>query len=108
MPLRPLSEKQCDGSVEISAEDLRIARELERQILEGRDLLEVERVVREVLALFLGKMLNATLLHAAQQALNTKFQALGPDFPRPGGGVRPVLKVNPDDPASLLLELEYE
>jgi hypothetical protein len=103
MHLLPPSPKPFGASGEL---DLRIAQELERQILETQIWDKVRPVVQRITARFVGKTLNEALILKAQRLLEEELRFLGPGFPIPG--IRLVLKKHPEDPFSLVLELEDE
>ena len=85
--------------------DLQIAREIERRILEAQIWDKVGSIVRAIMTPFEGKPLSEDTVHTAQQVLQSTLDALGPDF-LAVPGVRLVLKQHPEDPFSLVLELE--
>lgn len=109
MSLRPPSQNASSASGElrtfpIEDRDLQIARELERQILEAQIWERVAPIVDEVATPFLGHALNEATMRNAQRALDERLKSLGPDFPLPG--VKLILKLDPSDPYTLLLELQ--
>ena len=87
--------------------DLQVAQEIERRILEAQIWDKVGPIVRAAVAPFEGKPLTEDTIHTAQQVLQKTLDALGPDF-LPVPGIRLVLKRHPEDPFSLVLELEDE
>lgn len=106
MHLLPPSPKPfgifADKSAEL--EDLKIAQELERQILERQIWNKVRPIVQRVASQFIGTIMNEELLLKAQWRLEEELGSLGPGFPIPG--IRLVLKKDPKNPFSLVLELE--
>lgn len=87
-------------------DDLQIANELERQILEAQIWNKVQPIVQRITSQFIGKIMNEAMILKAQRLLEEELRFLGPGFPLPG--LRLVLKKHPENPFSLVLELEDE
>lgn len=104
MPLHAHSPRSsADSNEALSEEDLRIARELEDQILGAHVWEKVVPLIQEVTNRYIGHKLNDETILDAQYAIQEKLRSSGILLP-----VRFVLKRSPDDPNSLVLELEDE
>lgn len=86
-------------------EDLQVALELERQILEARTWRRLKPVIQEVMRPFIGKKLNDATILQAQRLLQETLGSLGSDFHIPGHF---ILKKDPQNPFSIVLEFEDE
>lgn len=112
MPLHTHSPRSsADSNEALSEEDLRIAHELEDQILGAHVWGKIVSwingtifpLIQEVTNQYIGHKLDDETILDAQYAIQEKLHSAGILLP---DGVRFVLKRSPDDPNSLVLELE--
>lgn len=104
MPLHTHSPRSsADSNDALSEEDLRIAHELEDQILGAHVWGKIVPLIQEVTNQYIGHKLDDETILDAQYAIQEKLHSAGILLP---DGVRFVLKRSPDDPNSLVLELE--
>jgi hypothetical protein len=107
MPLRPRSPKLSENSAERTQQedgevDAELARAVEDAILIADDRRFVTEEIRKVCDNFIGRPRTPQLMVLAQAAVDQKLRELPPLK----SGVKFVIRVHPDQPHTLVLEMQ--